>query len=62
MKRRELVRHLGEQGCALLREGSPHSVFYNPKENTTSTVPRHREIDDFFTKKICRDLRIAPPR
>jgi len=61
MKRRELVRHLAEQGCMPLREGSRHSVFHNPKENTTSTVPRHREIDDFLAKKICRDLRIAPP-
>jgi len=60
MKRRELVRHLVEQGCELLREGSRHSVFHNPKEHTTSTVPRHREIDDFLAQKICRDLRIRP--
>ena len=32
MKRRELVRHLTEQGCTPLREGSRHSVFHNPKE------------------------------
>ena len=62
MKRRELLRHLVAQGCQLLREGSRHSVFYNPKENTTSTVPRHREIDEFLARKICRDLRIRPPK
>jgi predicted RNA binding protein YcfA (HicA-like mRNA interferase family) len=62
MKRRELVRHLVEQGCELLREGSRHSVFHNPKEQTTSTVPRHGEIDDFLARKICRDLRIRPPK
>ncbi|MBZ5542359.1 MAG: type II toxin-antitoxin system HicA family toxin [Acidobacteriia bacterium] len=61
MKRRELVRHLAEQGCELLSEGSRHSVFHNPKEQTTSTVPRYREIDDFLARKICRDLRIPPP-
>ena len=44
--------------CQLLREGSKHSVFYNPVNNKTSTVPRHREIDDFLAKKICRDLGI----
>jgi mRNA interferase HicA len=60
MKRRDLVRHLAEQGCELLREGSRHSVFHNPKEQTTSTVPRHREVDDFLARKICRDLRIPP--
>jgi mRNA interferase HicA len=62
MKRRELVRHLVDQGCELLREGSRHSVFQNPKEHTTSTAPRHREVDDFLAQKICRDLRIRPPK
>jgi predicted RNA binding protein YcfA (HicA-like mRNA interferase family) len=62
MKRRELVRHLAEHGCGLVREGSRHSVFHNPKEQTTSTVPRHREIDDFLARKICRDLRIPHPK
>jgi predicted RNA binding protein YcfA (HicA-like mRNA interferase family) len=62
MKRREFLRHLTKQGCELLREGSRHSVFYNPKEQTTSTVPRHREVDDFLAKKICRDLRISAPK
>ena len=61
MKHRELLRHLVEQGCELLRKGSRHSVFHNPKEQTTSTVPRHREVDDFLARKICRDLRIPPP-
>ena len=26
-----------------------------------SAVPRHREIPDFLTKKICRDLGISAP-
>lgn len=62
MKRRDLLHHLAEQGCELLREGSRHSVFHNPRENTTSTVPRHRELDDFLVRKICRDLRVPPAK
>jgi predicted RNA binding protein YcfA (HicA-like mRNA interferase family) len=62
MKRRDLLRYLAEHGCELLREGSRHSVFYNPKAQTTSTVPRHREVDDFLARKICRDLQIPPAR
>jgi len=62
MNRRDLVRHLAKQGCELFREGARHSVFHNPREQTTSTVPRYREVDDFLTRKICRDLRIPPPR
>jgi mRNA interferase HicA len=61
MKRRDLLRHLAAHGCVLVREGSRHSVFYNPKEHTTSTVPRHSEINDFLARKMCRDLRIPQP-
>lgn len=52
------MRHLRRQGCYLLREGRKHSVFVNPKSNRTSTVPRHKEINDFLADKICRDLDI----
>jgi hypothetical protein len=30
MKRRDLIRHLEQHGCELLREGSRHSVFVQP--------------------------------
>jgi len=61
MKRRDLHRHLAASGCILIREGSRHSVFHNPREGVTSTVPRHREINDYLARKICRDLRIPMP-
>jgi mRNA interferase HicA len=61
MKRRDLLRHLAAQGCILIREGSRHSVFHNPREMVTSTVPRHTEINDYLARKICRDLRIPMP-
>jgi predicted RNA binding protein YcfA (HicA-like mRNA interferase family) len=63
MKRRSLIRHLERQGCELLREGRNHSVYVNRHGGKTSTVPRHREINDFLGRKICRDLAIPePPR
>jgi hypothetical protein len=37
----------------LLREGAKHSVFVNRARNKSSTIPRHREINDFLAKKIC---------
>ncbi|HEX76113.1 MAG TPA: type II toxin-antitoxin system HicA family toxin [Dehalococcoidia bacterium] len=58
MKRKDLLRHLCNQECQLLREGKKHSVFYNPANSKTSTVPRHREVDDFLARKIYRDLGI----
>jgi hypothetical protein len=45
----------------MLREGARHSVFYNPGSGATSTVPRHREINDFPPRKICRDLKVPAP-
>jgi len=59
VKRVDLVRHLEQHGCELLREGANHSVYVNRAARKTSTVPRHREINDFLARKICRDLEIA---
>jgi mRNA interferase HicA len=62
MKRRDFLRHLATQGCELLREGSRHAIFFNPRTNATSSVPRHTEINDFLVRKICRDLGIPSPK
>ena len=59
MKRQKLIQHLESHGCYLLREGGRHSVYVNPTNNQTSAVPRHRELNDFMCRKICRDLGIV---
>ncbi|MBI2295957.1 MAG: type II toxin-antitoxin system HicA family toxin [Betaproteobacteria bacterium] len=61
MKRADLLRHLQQHGCVLLREGGKHSVFINRATRKATTVPRHREINDFLARKICRDLEIPQP-
>jgi predicted RNA binding protein YcfA (HicA-like mRNA interferase family) len=61
MKRKGLLRHLLAHGCALLREGGRHSIYWNPDANKTSSVPRHTEIHEFLAKKICRDLGLPQP-
>ncbi len=61
MKRLDLIRHLEQHGCTLLREGGAHSVFVNRREKKTSTVPRHREINEFLCRKICKDLGVPGP-
>ena len=58
MKRNDLLRHLQDHGCVLLCEGGKHSVFVNRVTRKVTTVPRHREINDFLARKICRDLEI----
>ncbi len=61
MKRVDLIHHLEQHGCALLREGARHSVYVNRATRKSSTVPRHREIHEFLARKICRDLEIPEP-
>jgi predicted RNA binding protein YcfA (HicA-like mRNA interferase family) len=61
LKRVDLVRHLEQHRCELLREGGNHSVYVNRTARKTSTVPRHREINDFLARKICRDLEVPEP-
>jgi len=61
MKRKELIRHLEKNGCEFLREGGNHTVYVNRIEKNISTVPRHREIDEYLLRKICKDLGIPKP-
>jgi predicted RNA binding protein YcfA (HicA-like mRNA interferase family) len=56
LKRRDLIRHLEQHGCELLREGGSHSVYVNRAGRKVSTVPRHRDINEYLARKICRDL------
>ena len=61
MKRHALIRHLNKCGCEFHREGSNHTVYINRTTRKASSVPRHREINDFLVRKICRDLEISKP-
>lgn len=61
MKRRDLIRHLETQGCDFLREGGNYTVYVNRALKKTSTVPRHKEINDFLVYKICKDVGIPKP-
>ena len=56
MKRKKLLKHLEALGCKLLREGGTHTIYYNPSNNKTPTIPRHKEIVDLLAVKICKDL------
>ena len=61
MKRLDLIRHLEQHGCVLFREGGNHSVYLNRRTRKSSSVPRHREINEFLARKICRDFEIPMP-
>ena len=60
MKLAELERHLREHGCQLYREGGRHSVWWNPANRKTASVPRHKEVKEFTAKGIFKQLEIPP--
>ncbi|MBA2491400.1 MAG: type II toxin-antitoxin system HicA family toxin [Gammaproteobacteria bacterium] len=61
MKRRDLVRHLERHGCEFFREGRRHSVFVNRTAGKSTTVPRHRNINEHLARRICKDLEVPAP-
>jgi mRNA interferase HicA len=61
VKRQDLIRHLQVNGCHLLREGRAHSIWVNAINGQQAAVPRHREINDYTVRAICRQLGIAQP-
>jgi hypothetical protein len=60
MSKNDLVRHLREHGCELLRQGK-HEIWFNSANGMTSPVPRHLQVDRNLVKKICRELGIPKP-
>jgi mRNA interferase HicA len=59
MERADLIRHLESHGCYFVREGSRHTVYRNPANGSSTTIPRHREIKKQLARKICLDLGIS---
>ncbi len=58
MKQVDLIKYLRKYGCVFMREGNLHTVWLNPINSRTSTIPRHTEINTFTGRKICKDLGI----
>jgi hypothetical protein len=56
MKRRQFVGQLKRDGCILLRPGSRHDIYLNPKTGLRQPVPRHTEIDNALARHIRKYL------
>ena len=52
MKRKELIRLLGQNGWWLNREGDNHSIYTNGTVN--EQIPRHAEIRETLAKDIIK--------
>jgi predicted RNA binding protein YcfA (HicA-like mRNA interferase family) len=60
LKRRDLERHLRENGCQFIGEGANHAKWRGPN-NRPATVPRHREVKPGTVRAICEQLEIPLP-
>jgi len=61
VKRRDFVRHLEECGCEFAKEGARHTIYFNPSNRKTASVPRHTEIKRGVVRGVCRFLEIPEP-
>lgn len=62
MNRKKLERHLRSFGCAFQENGGGHDIWCNPNEQRTSSIPRHKEINTFTMRSVCKDLNVPPPK
>jgi mRNA interferase HicA len=46
---------LEHQGFEFFREAGNHTVYINRSAGKSSSIPRHREVNDFLAHKICAD-------
>jgi predicted RNA binding protein YcfA (HicA-like mRNA interferase family) len=58
VKRRDLVRHLTENGFRLLREGGSHSIYTNGHK--AIPVKRHKQIAPITANEICKQAGLTP--
>jgi mRNA interferase HicA len=58
VRRRDLVRHLEQNGFRLLREGGNHSIYTDGAK--TVPVKRHSQLDRITANEICKQAGIPP--
>ena len=58
MKVNEITRMAKKSGCHILRHGSEHDIWINPKTGGTSPIPRHqsKELATGTANRIMKDL------
>jgi len=45
----------------MFREGAKHTIYWNPANRMTSSIPRHTELLNKLVRKISKDLGVADP-
>ncbi len=58
MKQIDLIDYQERQDTRFRGEGSRPYVSVDQVAGMTSIIPRHREINDVLSQKICKDLEV----
>ena len=61
MKRVDLLNHLRDEGCVLVRTVGKHDWWRNVITGVAQPIPRHREIKEFTARAIIRKLSSPKP-
>ncbi len=56
MKRKDLIRKIEQAGCVLIRHGSKHDWYQNPKTKISQPILRHNEINEYLAKHFMKML------
>jgi predicted RNA binding protein YcfA (HicA-like mRNA interferase family) len=56
MKRLLLIKTITNSGAVLVRHGSRHDIYSNPKTGAIDQVPRHADIKENLAKSIIKNL------
>jgi predicted RNA binding protein YcfA (HicA-like mRNA interferase family) len=56
VKKKDLIKKISDAGCVLVRHGSRHDLYRNPRTGKKQPVPRHDEIDEHLAKHIIKEL------
>ena len=57
MRKHELEKKLRDAGCVLLRHGSNHDIWLNPKTRDCEPIPRHaKEVAKGTALKVNKKL------
>ncbi len=57
MKRKDLIKELEKMGCVLIRHGTKHDWYHNPRTKISQPIPRHKEINEYLAKHIIKMLK-----
>jgi predicted RNA binding protein YcfA (HicA-like mRNA interferase family) len=56
MKHQLLIKRITQAGAILVRHGSRHDIYTNPKTGAVDQVPRHADVKEALAKSIIRNL------